>query len=182
MQNEMVELFEAEEVPSHGRRRSLTQVLVTTLLILLALGALLGASLWFYSNVIYQQTDRGQCLVLKPNDCRALSSDRIEEVIGQPLPITAEVVESGSSFTLKYGTEWVLLRADAPSDLNGLAKDAIEGQAIPSIPQSELDEKGFVEITRHLMRDAGSGNYTLLYFGTDARGNELVYLSKQHNL
>ncbi|NLB46184.1 MAG: hypothetical protein GX814_00235 [Microbacteriaceae bacterium] len=179
MPGETASILEAVDIPSQRPRTAVTRVLVAGALVLLAVAALIAAGRWFYSNMLYQQMDRGHCLIISSGNCLSLSPERIEEVIGQPLPATVEVVESGSRFALKSGTEWVLLRSGVPGDLDGVAGDAVESGTYPTVPKSELS---MVEVTGRFMQTPSSGGYTLFTYGTDAEGQALVYVTKEHDL
>lgn len=182
MLDEAWEAVPVVSVPARRRKTSLVQTMVTVLLVLMALGALVGAAYWVYADFLHQQTDRGKCFVFAPSDCTSLSRDYVEDVIGQPLPAAAEIVDSGSSLTLKSGKDWALMRSSSAADFAGFTGGAADRARDPSVPRSVLSEMGFDEVTQYKFRDDGSDGYTLFYTGLDAQGEVVAYVSKFHDL
>ncbi|NLA43630.1 hypothetical protein GX865_05830 [Candidatus Saccharibacteria bacterium] len=156
---------------------------ITLVAVLLAVGTSIGAGYWAYVNLLYPQTGRGNCFVLAPKNCISLSRDYVErELIGSPLPEVVTIETSGSRATLKSREEWALLRSVNISDFDRLPGSVAESGATPSVPPTELLDKGFTEVTRKLLLSDDSGNYTLSYTGIDKRGQTLAYVLRFHDL
>ena len=113
----MTEMTPAVEGRSHAENPGVKGCLFVLGLGALALLLLAAVGVVGYRWFLMPSTSHGTCFVLDGYHCTELSGSRIESTAGIIIPNTATIVDSGSSRSLKYGTESALIRLAAGDDV-----------------------------------------------------------------
>lgn len=143
-----------------------------------ALALLLFATLGVlgYRWFLMPSTSHGTCFVLDGYHCTELSGSRIESTAGITIPSTATIVDSGSTRSLKYGTESALIRLAAGDDVAlGTTYGAPQQNAgVQSYISTYLAKRGIGPV------DAVATSETLgatVYLARDGDGTNWAYVS-----